>query len=192
MINLLITTMVETILQRLYAFSTTTSIILVWDPLTPVSSVTYEYEVAYSVDSVCSSDHGSLPDGYTLYYPRTSNHYIEVVGLMSGSCYVFGVRAYTSVTDSPGEFSLIQGNTISEGWYCMQNNLFTFCIFILDQPSSTAQSSTGLIAGSVTLSIVIVVLVGLLIVVTVGLLYNITKRYWIDCLLTKLYFEIVA
>ena len=51
--------------------------------------------------------------GHTVLYPRTSNHYIEVVGLMSGTCYVFGVRAYTSVTYSPGEFSLIQGNTTS-------------------------------------------------------------------------------
>ncbi len=90
---------------------------VLWEPLTPVSDVTYEYEVAYSE---CSGDAVSLPDGYTLYYPRTSTHYIEVAGLMSGTCYVFGVRAYTSVTDSPGEFSLIQGNTISnEGYHCL-------------------------------------------------------------------------
>ena len=38
-------------------------------------------------------------------------------------------------------------------------------------------STAGLIAGSVTMSIVIVILVGLLIVVTVVLLYYITKRY---------------
>ena len=82
-----------------------------------MSNVTYEYEVAYSVDPECSGDHVSLPDGYTLYYPRTSTHYIEVVGLMSGICYVFGVRAYTSVTYSPGKFSLIQGYIISEGSY---------------------------------------------------------------------------
>ena len=87
------------------------SVLLSWEPLTNVSNVTCEYEVAYSVDPGCSGDHVSLTDGYTLYYPRTSNHNIEVVGLMSGTCYVFGVRAYTSVTDSPGEFSLIQGNT---------------------------------------------------------------------------------
>ena len=107
---------VETVLHGLSASSTTTGIILVWDPLTHVSNVTYEYEVAYSVDPMCSDDHVSLPDGYTLYYPRTSINYIEVVGLMSGTCYVFGVRAYTSVTDSPGEFSLIPGNTVSEGY----------------------------------------------------------------------------
>ncbi len=108
---------VETLLHGLSTISTTNSIILVWESLTNVPDVTYEYEVAYSADPECSGDHASLPDGYTLYYPRTSTHYIEVVGLMSGTCYVFGVRAYTSVTDSPGEFSLIQGNTISNEGY---------------------------------------------------------------------------
>ena len=88
---------------------------MLWEPLTNIFNVTF-YEVAYSVDPECSGDHVSLPDGYTLYYPRTSNHYIEVVGLMFGTCYVFGVRAYSSVKDSPGEFSLpVHGNTISEG-----------------------------------------------------------------------------
>ena len=113
----LLTTIVETIVHGLSAFSTTSGIILVWDPLTPdVFNATYEYEVAYNVDPDCSAEDDSLPNGYTLYYPRTSNHYIEVVGLMSGTCFVFGVRTYTSVTDSLGEFSLIQGNTISEGY----------------------------------------------------------------------------
>ena len=92
--------------------STSNSIILIWDPIISVSDVTYEYELAYSTE--CSSNHTTLPEGYTLYYPRTSNHYIEVVGLMSATCYVFGVRVYTSVTDYPGEFSVIEGNTISE------------------------------------------------------------------------------
>ena len=92
------TTIVETVLHGLSAFSTTTSIILVWEQLKPdVFNVTYEYEVAYSVDPECSGDYVSLPDGYsTLYYPRTSINYIEVVGLMSGTCFVFGVRTYTS------------------------------------------------------------------------------------------------
>ena len=108
---------VETILHELSTISRTNSIILLWEPFTNVPDVTYEYEVAYSADSECSGDHVSLPDGYTLYFPRTSNHYIEVVGLMSGTCYVFGARAYTSITDSPGEFSLIQRNTISNEGY---------------------------------------------------------------------------
>ncbi len=164
---------VDTVLLTLSSISTTTGIILVWDPLTPVSNVTYEYEVAYSVDPECSGDHVSLPDGYTLYYPRTSNNYIQVVGLMSGTCYVFGVRAYTSVTDYPGEFSLVDGKITGCIVMFLVNHLTHFGF--LDQYSS----NTGLIAGSVTLSIITVVLVGLLIVVTVALLYYIiiTKKY---------------
>ena len=102
---------------------TANSVYVLWEPLIPVSDVTYEYEVAYSVDPECSGDPVSLPDGYTLYYPRTSNHYIEVVGLMSGTCYVFGVRAYT---DSPGEFSLIQGNTIFNEGYIVDIFIFYY------------------------------------------------------------------
>ena len=156
-----------------------------WQPLTNVSNVSYEYEVAYSVDPECSGDHViSLPDGYTLYYPRISNHYIEVVGLVSGTCYVFGVRAYTSVTDSPGEFSLIQGNTTSyEGcnntYYNSQlmilSHLLIWDILTLDTFSSSTQSSTGLVVGSVTLSVVIVTLIVLLIVQSMGMIYM--KKY---------------
>ena len=115
--------LVHKILSGLSTIPTANSVYVLWEPLIPVSDVTYEYEVAYSVDPECSGDPVSLPNGYTLYYPRTSNHFIEVVGLMSGTCYVFGVRAYTSVTDSPGEFSLIQGNTISNEGYIVDIDL---------------------------------------------------------------------
>ncbi len=158
---------------------------VLWDPLTPVPDVTYEYEVVYSVDPECSDDPVSLPDGYTLYYPRTSTHYIEVVGLMSGTCYVFGVRAYTSVTDSPGEFSLIQGNTISnEGYNCLYLSCVTLLAlliiiemislnFVLDMQQSN--SNTGLVALSVTLSVIILTLIMLLIVQSMGMIYM--KKY---------------
>ena len=52
---------------------------------------------------------------YTVYSPRTTSNSTEVFGLISGTCYVFGVRVYTSVTDSPGEFSVANGVTVSEG-----------------------------------------------------------------------------
>ena len=81
--------------------------LLSWEPLMNVTNVTYEYEVAYAIDSECSGNLVSLPDGYTVYSPRTSNSNIEVFGLMSGTCYVFGVRVYVSVFDSVGEFSVI-------------------------------------------------------------------------------------
>ena len=71
--------------------------------------------MAYSVNPQCTDNRVSLPNGHTLYSPRTSSNSTEVFGLMSGTCYVFGVRAYTLVTNSPGEFSVINGVTVSEG-----------------------------------------------------------------------------
>ena len=84
-----------------------------WEPLPSVTNVTYEYEVAYSVDSQCTNNSVSLPNGYTIYSPRTTSNSTEVFGLMSGTCYVFGVRAFTSVIpNSPGEFSISNGVTL--------------------------------------------------------------------------------
>ena len=90
-------------------------VLLSWQPLPSVTNISYEYEIAYSVDSQCTDNSVSLPNGYTVYSPRTTSNSTEVFGLMSGTCYVFGVRAYTSVTNSPGEFSVINGVTVSEG-----------------------------------------------------------------------------
>ena len=89
-----------------------------------VINITFEYEVVYSIDSECSSD--SLPDdGYTVYSPRTTNSSIEVFGLMSGTCYVFGVRAYI-LNNISGVISFISGDTISESkrYYVLFNRHF--------------------------------------------------------------------
>ena len=52
----------------------------------------YQYEIAYESDTDCSNNALSqTPDGYI---NATSNGSIEVFGLMSGTCYVFGVRVY--------------------------------------------------------------------------------------------------
>ena len=88
-------------------------VLLSWEPLKDKNNITFEYEVVYSIDSECSSD--SLPDdGYTVNSPRTTNSSIEVFGLMSGTCYVFGVRAYV-LNNISGVISFISGATISEG-----------------------------------------------------------------------------
>ncbi len=95
-----------------------------------VINITFEYEVAYSIDSECSSD--SLPDdGYTVYSPRTTNTSIEVFGLMSDTCYVFGVRAHTSLSTSPGPFSVINKETVSEGiiYNCLRRIAFNVCYY---------------------------------------------------------------
>ena len=88
-------------------------VLLSWEPLKNTNNITFEYEVVYSIDSECSND--SFPDdGYTVYSPRTTNSSIEVFGLMSGTCYVFGVRAYI-LNNISGVISFISGATISEG-----------------------------------------------------------------------------
>ena len=100
----------------LSAISSTQFVSLSWQPLMIVMNITFEYEVVYSIDSECSSDSLS-DDGYNVYSPRTTNNSIEVFGLMSGTCYVFGVRAHTSpvLSTSPGQFTVISIATVSEG-----------------------------------------------------------------------------
>ena len=91
---------------------------LSWQSLKNVTNVSYTYEVAYISrpdNTECSGELTTPPDGYTVYPVNTSSDNIEVFGLMSGTCYAFGVRVYTSISDSPGEFTVIQGATASEG-----------------------------------------------------------------------------
>ena len=107
--------LVDTEVFGLSVSTSTQFILLSWQPLINYTNVTFEYEVAYSVDSQCTDNSVSLLNGYTVYSPRTTSNSTEIFGLKSGTCYVFGVRAYTSVTDSPGEFSIINGVTVSEG-----------------------------------------------------------------------------
>ena len=91
---------------------------LSWQPLTNVANISYTYEVAYISrpdDTECSGDLTTLPDGYTVYPVNTSSDNIEVFGLMPDTCYVFGVRVYTSISISPGEFTVKHRATASEG-----------------------------------------------------------------------------
>ena len=105
--------LVYTQIPNLSAFWSIQHVLLSWKPLGDRNNITYEYEVVYRIDSECSND--SFPDdGYTVYAPRTTNTSIEVFGLMSGTCYVFGVRAHISNNIS-GVISFISGATISEG-----------------------------------------------------------------------------
>ena len=93
-----------------------------------VTNVSYTYEVAYISrpdNTECSGDLTTLPDGYTVYLVNTSADNIEVFGLMPGTCYIFGVRVYTSISDSPGEFTVKHRTTASEGTsYTKINDLF--------------------------------------------------------------------
>ena len=82
-----------------------------------VTNVSYTYEVAYIIrpdNTECSGDLTTLPDGYTVYPVNTSSDNIEVFGLIPGTCYAFEVRVYTSISDSPGEFTVRQRDTASD------------------------------------------------------------------------------
>ena len=93
--------------------ASTQFVYLSWQPLMEVVNITFQYEVAYSTVSNCSS--ASLPNNPALYTPRATSNSTEVFGLVSGTCYVFGVRGYSSKSSSPGQFSTISGVTVSEG-----------------------------------------------------------------------------
>ena len=109
---------VKTSILVLSLTSSTRFVKLSWEPLTNVTNVSYTYEVAYISrpdNTECSGDLNTLPDGYTVYPVNTSSNNIEVFDLIPDTCYAFGVRVYTSISDSPGELTVIQGATASEG-----------------------------------------------------------------------------
>ena len=108
--------LVNTEIFRLSVSTSVQSVVLSWQPLLNLMpNITFEYEAAYVNVSDCVFNSVSLPNGYRVYSPRTTSNSTEVFGLMSGTCYVFGVRAYTPVTDSTGEFSVVNGVTVSDG-----------------------------------------------------------------------------
>ena len=121
---------VNTSISVLSLFASISFVKLSWEPLKNVTNVSYTYEVAYISrpdNTECSGDLSTLPDGYTVYPVNTSDDNIEVFDLMPGACYAFGVRVYTSVSDSPGEFTVKHRATASEGTsYIKINDLFNY------------------------------------------------------------------
>ena len=104
---------VKTSILVLSLTSSTRFVKLSWEPLTNVTNVSYTYEVAYISRPDNTECSGS--GGYTVYPVNTSSNNIEVFDLIPDTCYAFGVRVYTSISDSPGELTVIQGATASEG-----------------------------------------------------------------------------
>ena len=130
--------LVDSDVSGLSVISSTHSVLLSWQPLMNITGVTFEYEVAYISVSECPSNSASLPNGYTVYSPKTTSNSIEVFGLMADTCYVFGVRAYTSVSDSVGEFSIIDGVTMSSGKII--ESCIIMAIFIINSRCSYSNS----------------------------------------------------
>ena len=91
---------IEIIATQTYATSTQIS----WTTLPEY----YIYEVGIVGSGAnCSSMYPStLPQGYTS-YANTTGRSIEVTGLEPSTCYLFGVRAHSTRTGNPGEWTVI-------------------------------------------------------------------------------------
>ena len=77
----------------------------------------YTYEVAFNMssDRECSSTNTStLTDGY-ISYVNTTESKINITELESNTCYIFGVRIYSSYSTVPGDWNVLVERT--EGNY---------------------------------------------------------------------------
>ena len=76
------------------------------------------YEVGYIAqpsNTACTSTIlSTLPEGYTSFI-NTTDSSVVVTGLDSGTCYLFGVRVYSSRSPIPGEWTLILQLTNATG-----------------------------------------------------------------------------
>ncbi len=83
----------------------------------------YSYEVGFiEADTNCSSmSLSTLPQGYTS-YANTTIGTIEVTSLDPNTCYVFGVRAHSTITNLPGEWTVTLNNTQELGKWCNNYN----------------------------------------------------------------------
>ena len=70
----------------------------------------FTYEVGYiaqTSNTACTGTSlSTLPVGYTSFINTTGSS-VVVTGLNSGTCYLFGVRVYSSRSSVPGEWTLM-------------------------------------------------------------------------------------
>ena len=121
---------VNTAISELSLIASSRFVKLSWQPLMNVTNVSYTYEVAFIStpdNTECSGDLTTLPDGYTVYPVNTSTDNIEVFDLIPGTCYAFGARVYPAISDIPGEFTVIQRATASEGISIVFNTTLNIC-----------------------------------------------------------------
>ena len=100
-------------LTDLSAVVFTTSVQLSWEAIISNNDITYTYEVAFivSTDTECSSSNvNTLPDGYTSYL-NTSDTEIDIIELEADTCYVFGVRIYSTYSTVPGDWNILVERT---------------------------------------------------------------------------------
>ena len=104
---------VDSELTDLSAVVFTTSVQISWEAIISNNDITYTYEVAFivSTDTECSSSNvNTLPDGYTSYL-NTSDTEIEIIELEADTCYIFGVRIYSTYSTVPGDWNILVERT---------------------------------------------------------------------------------
>ena len=73
----------------------------------------FTYEVAFNINSdrECSSTYmNTLTDGY-ISYINTTESKITITELESDTCYIFGVRIYSSYSTVPGDWNILVEKT---------------------------------------------------------------------------------
>ena len=93
------------------------SIELSWNPLTSLTDVIYDYEVAYDTISQCTDTIASFPTVSTIYLSNTTNTSVVVPGLISGTIMLHTWSESTPISTKyiPGVFSVTIAANLSDG-----------------------------------------------------------------------------
>ena len=118
------------------------SVQLSWNPLPSVAIDELSYEIGFSPIQDCSTVTVStltLPHNYTTFM-NTSIGTAEVTGLDPSTCYVFGVRVYSTMTGQLGEWTISVNNlhprlSITHYYDCTSFLMWIFVIIFSDVTS---------------------------------------------------------
>ena len=143
------------------------------------------YEVAYAVHPngsiECSATDTTTFTELYISYLNTTDSSVNVTGLQSSTCYIFGIRLYTVGVGVAGEWTVLTSTTLSLGIKSQLSYYYDyFNPYSIDQcplndtaAQSSSSSSTDLpvVVGTVTFSVIIVTLIVLLVVQFLVIVY---------------------
>ena len=94
---------------------------LTWSFIPDVAVDDYWYEIGFAEvtsDQRCSTvNTTTLPQHYESYTNTSTSGNVDLTGLKVDTCYVFGVRVYSTRTGQPGEWTVRVNSTLPEGMY---------------------------------------------------------------------------
>ena len=131
------------------------SVQLSWIPLITQIDDSFTYEVGYidqpSSTACTRTSLSTLPEGYTSFINITDSS-VLVTGLNSGTCYLFGVRVYSSRTPIPGGWTLLLYQTDITGIFIFFILIVTFVAFfnLIVDTDSVKCSYISLVGGTVS------------------------------------------